>query len=325
MRKAVFLAPLALAAAFAQDFPQAQITNGLITARLYLPDPANGYYRATRFDWSGVIPSLTTKNHSYFGQWFEKYDPKLHDAIQGPVEEFKTGDAALGYTDAQPGGIFVRIGVGALRKPEERQFNSFRTYDIVDGGRWQVEKKKDQVRFTHTLGAEGYAYVYKKTVRLVKGKSTMVLEHELKNTGSKKIETSQYDHNFFMMDNQPTGPDASVRFPFALQPVRPFQGNLAETRGGEIIFNKELQPKQSVYGEFKGFGPGAADYDIRLEHKKAGAGVRIRGDVPLEKVVFWSIRTTFCPEPYVKLTVEPGKTVRWTYTYDFYDLPPTGK
>ena len=37
------------------ESPQVEITNGLIKARLYLPDANNGYYRATRFDWSGII------------------------------------------------------------------------------------------------------------------------------------------------------------------------------------------------------------------------------------------------------------------------------
>ena len=38
----------------AADPPQAEITNGQIRVKLYLPDARNGYYRATRFDWSGV-------------------------------------------------------------------------------------------------------------------------------------------------------------------------------------------------------------------------------------------------------------------------------
>jgi hypothetical protein len=67
-------------------FPQTEITNGIIRARLYLPDSVNGYYQGVRFDWSGVFASLDYKEHSYYGQWFEKYDPKLHDAIRGPVE-----------------------------------------------------------------------------------------------------------------------------------------------------------------------------------------------------------------------------------------------
>src|SRR5277367_2879104 len=97
--------------------PQAAISNGILHAKLYLPDAVNGYYRATRFDWSGVIASLDFQGHSYFGVWFPRYDPLLHDAITGPVEEYRTGDSALGYADAAAGGTFIRIGVGVLRKP----------------------------------------------------------------------------------------------------------------------------------------------------------------------------------------------------------------
>src|SRR5438309_9248613 len=116
----------------AADMPQAEISNGLVKAKLFLPDPENGYYRATRFDWSGQIASLVYKGHSYFGQWFDRYDPKLHDSILGPVESFN----AIGYDEAPVGGTFLRIGVGKLRKPEEKAVNNFRTYDIVDGGKW---------------------------------------------------------------------------------------------------------------------------------------------------------------------------------------------
>jgi hypothetical protein len=58
-----------------------------------------------------------------------------------------------------------------------------------------------------------------------------------------------------------------------------------------------------------------------LANKKAGAGVHITGDKPLAKVVFWSIRTTFCPEPYIEMNVEPGQESTWNITYEFYTLP----
>ena len=106
----------------AGEFPEAEISNGSIQARLLLPDPEHGYYRGTRFDWSGAIASLKYKGHEYFGQWFEKYDPKIHDAIMGPVEEFRTNDAGLGYAEAKTGDTFIRIGVGVVRKPEEAQY-----------------------------------------------------------------------------------------------------------------------------------------------------------------------------------------------------------
>ena len=54
-----------------QEVPQANISNGLINATIYLPDQQKGYYRATRFDWSGIIPVLEHDGHSYFGKWFK--------------------------------------------------------------------------------------------------------------------------------------------------------------------------------------------------------------------------------------------------------------
>ena len=51
----------------------------------------------------------------------EGYDPKLHDSIMGPVEEFITGTSSVGYDEARSGGTFIRIGVGVVKKPEEKQ------------------------------------------------------------------------------------------------------------------------------------------------------------------------------------------------------------
>ena len=71
-----------------------------------------GYYRGTRFDWSGQISSLEFDHHQFVGQWFDHYDPKLHDSIMGPVEEFRTSGAGLGYAESKAGGTFIRIGAG---------------------------------------------------------------------------------------------------------------------------------------------------------------------------------------------------------------------
>ena len=309
------------AALTAADFPQAEITNGSVRAKFYLPDAEKGYYRATRFDWSGVISSLQWKGHEFFGQWFPKYDPKLHDSIVGPVESFKTGETALGYDQAKPGETFIRIGVGVLRKPDEPRYNDFKTYEILDSGKWTVTAKADHVDFTQVLKApSGYGYLYKKTVRLTRGKPKLVIEHSLKNTGGKPIETDVYNHDFYMFDNQPTGPEVKVQFPFELKPDREM-GGLAEARGKEVVYLKELAPGQSAYTNFTGFGPSASDFDIRVEHRKAGTGVRETGDQPISKVVFWSIRTTVCPEAYNHFHIEPGKEAKWKISYEFYELP----
>ena len=309
--------------ASAAEPPRAEIGNQAITARFYLPDPVNGYYRGTRFDWSGVIYSLRTARHEYFGQWFPRYDPKLHDAIMGPVEEFRSADGGLGYSQALPGQTFVRIGVGAVRKPAENEYLAFKTYEIVDPGKWTVKVGRDNIRFVHELNAgNGYAYRYTKTVRLPGlADPVMVIEHSLENRGSKPIETAQYNHNFFVIDGRSVGPPMRVQFPFALKAKRPFATNLAEVEGGEIRYNEYIPPGESIYGEFEGFGTAATDYDIRVENRDSGAGVRIRGDRPIVRLVYWSIKTVLSPEAYIQLNVAPGKTEKWKYTYDFYELP----
>lgn len=325
---ATFLFAIMTANAQSQpQFPQATITNGRLTAQLYLPDAEHGYYRGTRFDWSGSISSLKSANHEYFGQWFDKYDPKLHDSIMGPVEEFVKDDTSVGYGEDKTGGTFIRIGVGIVRKPAgETKYERFKTYEIVDPGKWSVRRGSDWIEFTHDLtgsasGLGGYGYRYTKTIRLKKNQDVMVIEHSLKNTGSKPIATAQYNHNFFVIDGKPSGPGNRVQFTFPLKAEQFNNGGAAEVRGKEIVYLKELAKGQSAYGEFQGFGPSASDYDIHLEHGAAGAGVHITGSLPLSKLVFWSIRTTFCPEAYVDINVAPGSELKWNYTYKFYDLP----
>jgi hypothetical protein len=58
---------LALSVAAGADFPEARISSGTLDAKLYLPDAEKGYYRGTRFDWSGVIYSLRYRGTSISG------------------------------------------------------------------------------------------------------------------------------------------------------------------------------------------------------------------------------------------------------------------
>lgn len=300
--------------------PQAAISNGIISAKLFLPDANKGYYQATRFDWSGVISSLEYKNHSFFGQWFETYSPKTHDAVMGPVEAFDP----VGYDEAEPGGTFIKIGVGVLRKPVEKMYDSFKLYDIVNTGNWKITQEKDQVKFVQILhDSTGYGYVYAKTVRLIKGKPELVLEHSLKNTGKNVIETDVFDHNFPVIDKEPTGPAMKIIFPFVVKAEGKGWGVLAETKGNEIDFLREFDKKEQLYSTgLQGFGNTAKDYNFNIQNQKTGAGIRITGDRPLEKLVYWARSTTACPEPYIKLKVMPGKEIRWTIHYEFYTFSP---
>ena len=300
-------------------YPKAVISNGLVHAIVYLPDAKNGYYRGSRFDWSGVVGCLTYQGHSYFGVWFPHYDPYLHDAITGPVEEFRSGfESAHGYDQAKPGEPFVKIGVGVLRKLGDAPYKFAAPYPLVDGGKWTVRAGNSSVSFTHQLKApSGMAYEYTKVLRLEKDQPILTLEHELKNTGSKTIDTNVYDHDFYMLDDGVTGPEMVVRFPFTPMAEHELE-NGARIDGKEIVYGRELLTGETVQSVLTGYSNQPSDYDFFVENRNTGAGVEQSGDLPISRINFWSIRTTICPEAYVHLNIAPGQTAHWTIRYRFY-------
>ena len=159
------------ASSIAADFPKTVLSNGVVQAVVYLPDPQKGYYRSTRFDWSGVVNCLTFKGHTYFGVWFKRYDPLINDSITGPVEEFRSSDglSSIHYDEAKPGELFLKPGVGVLRKVDDSPYKFGFAYPIVDGGKWTTRTKRTEVVFTHHLQSTiGYAYVYDKALKLDK-------------------------------------------------------------------------------------------------------------------------------------------------------------
>ncbi len=315
----------------AADLPKAEISNGSLQARIYLPDAKRGFYQGTRFDWSGVIDSLKFQGHNYYGPWFNKTRPDVHDfvyegddiiagpcsAITGPVDEF----APLGWDDTKPGESFVKIGIGALRKPADGKYDHYTLYPIADHGKWNVKKRADSVEFTQQLSAAGYSYVYRKTVRLVPGKPEMVLEHSLKNRGTHAIHTNVYNHNFLTLDEQPPGPGVTISVPFQIQSAHPPEEKLAEIRANKIVYVEALKDRNVVATPIEGFSDKTSDHIVRIEDTRVGAGMKMEADRPLWRESLWSIRTVLAVEPFVEITVEPGAEFTWKSTYEYYVLP----
>lgn len=333
---AVCLAFMPGASSPAASPPRAEITNEVIRALVYLPDAATGFYRGTRFDWSGVIGSLEYAGHNYYPQWFQRVEPAVHDfvydggdivagpctAVTGPAEEFVKN---LGFDEAKPGETFIKIGVGVLRKPDSAAYDNYRLYEIADSGKWSVEASPDSVEFRQELTdkSTGYGYEYRKVAALTKGQPQLTLDHTLRNTGTRAIQSSVYNHNFLYLDQQPPGPGVTITAPFEIQAEPEPDKRRAEVRGNQIVFVKTLEGKDSVYMVVTGFGAEAKDYDFRVEHGKVGAGLRITADRPLSRAALWSIRAPLSFEPFIDFSIAPGEAFTWRIVYDHYTLPKT--
>ena len=308
------------------NLPHHDISNGIVTAKVYLPGEG-GLYRGTRFDRTGVVAQATYKGHNFGQYWFSSTSPAVHDFIwqngqvtvstasgaAGPVEEF----TAIGFDQAGAGGKFLKVGVAILKRDTDT-YDFVHTYPVVNEGKRSESATKTSVRLTHDLSDKdtGYGYSYVKTVRLVPGKPQMVIEHVLKNTGTKPIETAVYCHNFLTLG---TGNEnVTISAPFNISADKPFAPGAAEVSGKTIRYLRAVKEGESVTSPISGFGSNVSDYDFKVQNTKTGFGQRIRADQPLSRINFWSIRTNVSWEPYIAISLKPGETKRWTYTYDYF-------
>ena len=301
------------------DPPRAEIANEVVRMELYLPDPENGYYRATRFDWSGVISSLEYEGHQYFGDWKETHDPGFHEDITGPVESFS--GTGTGFEEAGPGEPFLRIGVGILEKEEDTAYVWNHTYRILDHGSWNTSQGEDWIEFRHTVDAEtGWAYAYTKRISLTTDPPGFTIDHTLRNTGSRPIVTDQFNHNFFMIDGGVTGPAFRVEFPFNIASTEGLRDpqRVLQIERNEIRFRKPFEGNGSAWVALHGYGSDPSDHGFSVINERSGAGVQVGVDQPLYRMNFWATNTTVCPENFVEMEIEPGGEHHWQSTYALF-------
>ena len=191
------------------EAPALRIANRHVSAVVCLPDAECGYYRGTRFDWSGVVRDLRSRGHRYVSEWQPRHDSLRHDGLTGPADEF----TQIGYEQARPGQEFLKIGVGTLRRFSDQPYDRFRLYEIADPGIREVTAERDRVEFRHRLLSDEYGYDYRKTLRLTDAPGLRI-EYTLKNLGPAPLTGHVYNHNFFTPDRMATGPDTSIHFPF---------------------------------------------------------------------------------------------------------------
>jgi hypothetical protein len=307
--------------------PHIDISNGSVSAKVFPPGDAS-LYQGTRFDHAGVILHITYKGQDYSQYWFDRYATDPLDnakyppgvsversccAVSGPVEEF----APVGFDEAGIGGTFLKPGIGILKR-DAAVYSQFVPFPILNEGRRTITSSAGSVRFTQDIHDEksGYGYSYTKVVQLTPGLPQMTIAHVLRNTGSKAIITTVYNHNFLTLS--PGNENISITAPFLLRATLPLQSDVARVEGKSLRYVAPVPQGVTVTSPISGFGSSASDYDFRIVNSVTGFGVRMRADQPVDSINFWSIHTVLGWEPYIAIALKPGETKRWTNTYDYF-------
>ena len=105
----LFVVGASLFSLSAQSHPSHEITNGEITATVYLPDAGRGFYRTTRFDWSGAVGSLKYKGHEYYGRWFSRIGDIYDFGYEGPAKDVISADFTAMVGPAEEFGAMVMV------------------------------------------------------------------------------------------------------------------------------------------------------------------------------------------------------------------------
>ena len=138
----------------------------------------------------------------------------------------------------------------------------------------------------------------------------------MQNTGEKTIETDQFNHNFFMIDGEQSGPAFNVSFPYAIATEHDLKGYV-EIKDKELNFIKALK-NDHVYMVLNGYSANVADHKVTVNNRKSGAGVTFTVDKPLHKMVFWACETTLSPENFIWISVPPGEQENWVSDYTLF-------
>ena len=274
-------------------------------------------YHGTRFDWTGFITQVTLDGVA--GHTFcvpESYQPGKGTGGIGLCGEFGI-DQPFGFEAARPGDLFPKLGIGLLRRPDEKPYDFFRTYEIAQTFPVEVESGPDRASFSVApLECGGYAVHLVKTIRVQE--NSLEITYQLENTGQKSLVTNEYVHNFVGIDRQPLGPDYRLRLPNPVRydPQAAFGMEPVAVQGNEIGFTST--PQKDFYFRPLGFGRSAEpQWEIRLQ--SSGVGLRETDHFSPARVAVWGTAHVISAEIFVAIALQPGETQTWARRFEFFN------
>lgn len=288
-----------------------EIKNRNLTLKFHLPDEG---YNGTRFSAVGKLVEVR------------------FDGISCATNELKSGfsagsgagfynefdiDTALGYDEVEKGEWFHKIGVGLLKKDDDK-YDFFKSYEVIPA-EVEVDCSKEQISFK-AIQKEYNGYGYELNQTYVLNEIGFTIQYTLKNTGSKVIKTAEYNHNFLQIDRHLIDGNYQLKFnpEVQLSPNSEFvnPNDSVDFNSKRMTFNSnpasdffmsDLQSMTSV------------DLCWELELNK-GISIKSTTDKTPSKMNIWGTGHVISPELFIELSIEPAETSNWSRNYQFKRL-----
>ncbi len=209
---------------------------GELSVTVEPPDGKSGWYRGTRFDWSGMTSKVKFGQHELASRWQTgTRNPQANDDIWGFAEEFDNG-GPMGYDQCKPGDTFVKIGVGKLKRTSADPYHFFAPYPIVEPDTWTTKQLDQAISFTQSMEhvpsdpagvTIKYQYVKTLSVKHVPASASqpathqLIIKHELTNRADKPLTFTHYNHHFLLVDGDGVGPNYELKLNFPISAPQP--------------------------------------------------------------------------------------------------------
>lgn len=268
------------------------------------------FYRGSRFDWNGFITQITLDGKHTFCVPESQESGKGSGGL-GLCGEFGI-DNAIGYDEISVNDYFPKIGVGLLKKTDTLPYDFFRPYEYIPQNS-NVIIVKDAVSFSYQASIHnGYAYEYHKSISI--SGNQIKIAYLLNNNGTKKINTTEYCHNFIGINSENVSSRYSLKMPSDICMIKN-QGELC-IKDNIITWPNSLMNKEfycHAQGNHKNRGP-----SWELYNSNAGVGVREIDNFLVSKFALWGYQHVISPETFINIELDQGQTITWTREYEFF-------
>ena len=232
-------------------YPNVSIAGEGIRALVFTPDAQRGYYRSSRYDWGSMIghiqlqvPNSNRRLTLCTDVQPRPHRPQVTDHVLGLAAEFGCGvrgaicaldkrqqtllatNGIFGYGDAGKGGAFLKLGVGKLARPdnrEMRQYNFTWPYRLAGSTAWQMAVTPSDaamsipngVELTHAASHKRWGWKMRRRVATCGAgrRPALCVELALTNTGEHALRTPYASGGAFNLAADPaTGPRFAVTF-----------------------------------------------------------------------------------------------------------------
>lgn len=240
----------------------------------------------TRYGYCGYIGQIFTKasGKKILGSPRKVFSPF---SGEGFPDEF---EKPLGYDEAEAGGEFLKIGVGREIKNDATPYTNHGMHEVSRRAEISVRSGADFADFVQKDDLFGFAYEYRKSVRLAEDK--IRISHSLSNSGSREIDTLWYSHAFL-----PYGDAKEISFFIPERHEIPVN---SEIYGGRC-FNFDFRGKKN---EQVVFADGKEIY-------------RAFGDCEADELQVFINGLIVSAEPKIKIKLPVGARKSWSTEYAF--------